>query len=257
MFRRKLKALNYHSPEESISLSNTENLKPLVVWLEDQKIRHYKIEDRTPLREKNGREWVLMFKKYLTALECPYAVELDLPAVLDWLLGVAVRYEFGEVAESNPDIRQGLGREAVFASLPRQLSQPGKSALDIDVTDPIFISGTQALAKILKITPHPDPSVLLEAARIVIQEKLTESALEEAASKSAAKKEEVKQYTITAKECGFDLGDPVLSEAAKVLRLLHIQELRDLQTRINELIVAVQKITANPKTDQSLGQVGR
>ena len=51
--------------------------------------------------------------------------------------------------------------------------------------------------------------------------------------------------------------DYILDEAAKVLRLLHISELRDLQTKINEAIVAVQTITANPKTDQKLGKVGR
>ena len=50
--------------------------------------------------------------------------------------------------------------------------------------------------------------------------------------------------------------DPVLNDAAKVLRLLHVAELRDLQTKINEIIVAVQKLTANPKTDQRLGKVG-
>ena len=71
------------------------------------------------------------------------------------------------------------------------------------------------------------------------------------------RKKKVKQFNVTAKECGFDLGDPVLSEAAKVLRLLHIQELRDLQTHINEVIVAVQAVTANPKTDQTLGRVGK
>jgi RLL motif-containing protein 1 len=53
------------------------------------------------------------------------------------------------------------------------------------------------------------------------------------------------------------LKDNVLNEAAKVLRLLHIQELRDLQTKINETIVSLQTITANPKTDSSLGRVGK
>lgn len=53
------------------------------------------------------------------------------------------------------------------------------------------------------------------------------------------------------------MGDKSVSEAAKVLRLLHIKELRNLQTSINELIVAVQTVTANPKTDQSLGKVGK
>jgi len=45
-------------------------------------------------------------------------------------------------------------------------------------------------------------------------------------------------------------------EAAKILRLLHIRELRELQTLANEAIIAVQKLTANPKTDTKLGKVG-
>ena len=51
--------------------------------------------------------------------------------------------------------------------------------------------------------------------------------------------------------------DKCLNQAAKVLRLLHIAELRQLQTSINEIIVTVQTITANPKTDERLGKVGR
>ena len=56
---------------------------------------------------------------------------------------------------------------------------------------------------------------------------------------------------------GFDTGDAVLNEAAQILRLLHIEELRELQTKINEAIVAVQAIIADPKTDHRLGKVGR
>ena len=267
MFSRKLRALNYHSPDEAIPLDKTEDLKPLVVWLEDQKIRFYKIEERGVLREGEGRKWVDAFRKYLRALECPYTVEADLPAAIDWLLGVAVRYEFGEMADSNPDVKRGAGvrgNSPITAggdsakgvgALPPKAN--GESPLDFDPSDSTFISGTEALAKILKITSHPDPSILLEAIRIVIQEKLSELALSERSKSKSAERGTAKRYNITAKECGFDLGDPVLSEAAKTLRLLHIQELRNLQTRINELIVAVQAITANPKTDQSLGKVGR
>lgn len=252
MFRRKLKALNYHSPDSAIPMTKAEELKPLVVWLEDLKIRQYKIEERKSLREEEGGRWVDAFKKYLKKLECPYTLESrPLQAVVDWLLGVAMRYEFTEIAESNSDLKRGIEVQPPPSGLPKQLSNSGKSALDIDAADPTFVSGTQALAKILQITSHPDPCILLQAIRIVIQEKLSESALGKGPESTS------KKYTITAKECGFELGDPVLDEAAKVLRLLHIQELRDLQTRINELIVAVQAITANPKTDQSLGKVGR
>lgn len=51
--------------------------------------------------------------------------------------------------------------------------------------------------------------------------------------------------------------DATLNEAAQILRLLHIEELRELQTKINEAIVAVQAIIADPKTDHRLGKVGR
>jgi len=58
------------------------------------------------------------------------------------------------------------------------------------------------------------------------------------------------------KKLFFFFLDTTVDTAAKILRLLHIKELRDLQTRINETIVSVQSITANPKTDTKLGKVG-
>lgn len=52
------------------------------------------------------------------------------------------------------------------------------------------------------------------------------------------------------------MGDPVLKHAAKILRMLYIQDLRNLQTKANEMIVKAQNVTANPKTDTKLGKVG-
>lgn len=66
-----------------------------------------------------------------------------------------------------------------------------------------------------------------------------------------------KPFPIMETDVGYELGDAVLNRAAKVLSLLYIQDLRDLQTKINEAIVSVQSITANPKTDTKLGKVGR
>lgn len=252
MFRQKLKALDYHSCD-TIDVSKQGDLKALVVWLEDQKIRQYKIDERQPLRTLSGDSWKSNFKKYLSDLECPFDFDIDIYSSLDWLLGVAVRYEYSDAAAENQDLKCGLAASCL------QAATPGKSALDIDGEDKLFISGVQALAKILLVSSHPDVSVLLEATRLVIEEKLSKAALERAAErdKDKVKVQKEKLYSVTAKDCGFDIKDPVLSEAAKVLRLLHIQELRYLQTNINELIVAVQAITANPKTDQSLGQVGK
>lgn len=66
-----------------------------------------------------------------------------------------------------------------------------------------------------------------------------------------------KPYPFLETDVGFNMGDKALTVAAKVLNLLYIQDLRDLQTKINEAIVGVQNITANPKTDTKLGKVGR
>ena len=48
-----------------------------------------------------------------------------------------------------------------------------------------------------------------------------------------------------------------IDAAVTVLRLIHCHQLRILQTQINELICAIQKITANPKCDLNLGRIGR
>jgi hypothetical protein len=56
---------------------------------------------------------------------------------------------------------------------------------------------------------------------------------------------------------GFSVGDPQVDNAALVLRSLYIQDLRKLQTTIDETLVQVQEFTANPKTDSKLGRVGR
>lgn len=56
---------------------------------------------------------------------------------------------------------------------------------------------------------------------------------------------------------GLVTGDPALDKAVAVLRMLYVSDLRDLQDRVNELIVSVQAYTADPKTDSRLGKVGR
>ena len=57
---------------------------------------------------------------------------------------------------------------------------------------------------------------------------------------------------------GFEIdgADDTVLDALKVVRLLHIKELRILQTKINEMLVAIQDITARPKVSQKLGKVG-
>uniref|UniRef100_A0A8J8YNB0 RNA transcription, translation and transport factor protein n=2 Tax=Platyrrhini TaxID=9479 RepID=A0A8J8YNB0_CALJA len=62
MFRRKLTALDYHNPSGFNCKDETE-FRNFIVWLEDQKIRHYKIEDRGNLRNIHSSDWPKFFEK--------------------------------------------------------------------------------------------------------------------------------------------------------------------------------------------------
>lgn len=140
----------------------------------------------------------------------------------------------------------------------------------IPVRSKEFAEGINAVAKILKVSSHPDPLVTLKAVTKVISERLSQQALDNP-NDYIVKVITITKYFLNVIHCllqgtpfpfqdldlGFDLNDPVLNKAAKVLRMLYIHNLRDLQTKGNELIVAVQTVTANPKTDTRLGKVGK
>ncbi|XP_077957899.1 RNA transcription, translation and transport factor protein isoform X4 [Gasterosteus aculeatus] len=215
MFHRKLTALDYHNPSAFDCTDDTQ-YRNCVVWLEDQKIRHYKIEDRGNLRNIPSSDWPEAYQKYLQDLNCPFGAQEKQESV-DWLMGLAVRYEYGDNGDS-----------------------------------PDFKAGVTALANILKIQRHDDYLVMLKAIRILIQDKLSSEAITKASHKQEGIPVALDKHVL-----GFDTGDATLNEAAQILRLLHIEELRELQTRINEAIVAVQAIIADPKTDHRLGKVGR
>ncbi|XP_075950728.1 RNA transcription, translation and transport factor protein [Anarhichas minor] len=241
MFRRKLTALDYHNPG-GFDCKDETQYRNCVVWLEDQKIRHYKIEDRGNLRNIPSSGWPEAYQKYLQDLNCPFGLQEKQEAV-DWLLGLAVRYEYGD-------------NDKYKNCKPLAASSNSDKAVDpllnLDGNCPDFKAGVTALANILKIQRHDDYLVMLKAIRILIQERLSPEAI----AKASQNKEGI-PVTLDKHVLGFDTGDATLNEAAQILRLLHIEELRELQTRINEAIVAVQAIIADPKTDHRLGKVGR
>ena len=63
MFRRKLLALDYYRAD-NLDVSKDDDFRSLVIWTEDQKIRHYKIEDRGALRDLDNPHWEDAFDKY-------------------------------------------------------------------------------------------------------------------------------------------------------------------------------------------------
>ncbi|KAG7263905.1 hypothetical protein CRUP_021224 [Coryphaenoides rupestris] len=118
-----------------------------IVWLEDQKIRHYKIEER------------------------------ERQEALDWLLGLAVRYEYGDNVDKY--------RKCPTLSASSNNEKPADPLVNLDSSSPDFKAGVTALANILKVQRHDDYLVMLKAIRILIEERLSPEAL----AKSSQNKE--------------------------------------------------------------------
>jgi len=74
------------------NVSDTQHFRKVIVWLEDQKIRHYTIEDRKKLRDITSSEWPNTFEKYCDDVKCP--ITKNESDQLEWFIGYALRLEF-------------------------------------------------------------------------------------------------------------------------------------------------------------------
>ncbi|XP_015783050.1 RNA transcription, translation and transport factor protein [Tetranychus urticae] len=249
MFSRKLKAIEF-GKADNFNVEDENSFRNLVAWLEDQKIRHYPIEERSGLRKISSPDWENAFKKYLESLKCPFDVK-DRKLVLDWLISTAVRLDYNDNFDKYKDVTGKLVKNQ--ASNPQMVQANPLDNLDFNAKE--FKHGIGELAKLLKVPQHPDHLITLKAINHLIKTRLTADALQ--SEKEELETSGEKSFTLENSILGFDVKDQNLSRAAKVLRILYINDLRDLQNKINQVIVSIQAITANPKTDTSLGQVGR
>lgn len=118
------------------------------------------------------------------------------------------------------------------------------------VNSPQFEGGVRTLAEKLSIPNHPDHLLVLQAISRVIKDNLNKDALKQPIL-------EGKPFPIFDGQ-GMNQKDEDVEQAARILRLLQIQSLREMQTIINESIVECQSLTSDaPRTDTRLGQVGR
>lgn len=115
-----LRLLQYpsaHSVDKSIFQSK-DQLQHLVCWIEDRKIRAWKIEDRSPLRQ-HGPAWHKAFSRYLKDLSCPIqwtgVLELQVRA-LTFLVQRAIAYDF-EDANNNHQVPSDQSPHPKFQAL--------------------------------------------------------------------------------------------------------------------------------------------
>eukprot|EP00794_Sanderia_malayensis_P020075 gene20075-22045_t len=254
MFKRKLKALGYHHPED-FNIHDEQEFRSCIIWLENQKIRLYKVEDRGSLADIESEMWQAAYENYLKDLRCP--VDRDEKShAINWLLSHAVRLEYNE---NSTDFNAKHSERQNRKNVSGNGAADSHSLSDITGDNPDLKAGIASISKLLNIPQHHDHVTLLQAIGSLVEQRLSEDGII-SFKKSSEKRSKVKQgdhLLLDDVTLGFNTNDSAVNEAAKILRLLHIHELRALQTRINQAIVSVQKSTADPKTDQSLGKVGR
>ncbi|XP_038213376.1 RNA transcription, translation and transport factor protein [Zerene cesonia] len=223
IFKLKLSALGHPNPD-SFNCDDEKEYRSVVLWLEDQKIRHYKIEEREGLRNIDSDDWQKAYDTYQKDLVSP-VVNGTLNEQLNWLLSYAVRLEFADNVTKYKEVKLDQPKQAV----PNVVSSNPLDNLNFD--SPAFKAGVERVCTLVGVGPHPDPKFRLAALAKIL--------------KTTPHPDPPKTDAI------------LINQPIDVLNLLFIQDIRELQTKINEALVAVQSITADPRTDTKLGKVGR
>lgn len=255
----KLKSLQYpnewNNNNNNNSFENLKDIKLLVIWLENFKIRQYTKEKR----EENlsilldDSKWIKGYKDYLNDLECSLTPPLNINDInnwkrtIDWLLNKAIQLEY---IDNSKDINNA--QTSIF-------SGNSNKSINITIDNDKFNESVNNLASLLGINNNGnnnnDSVALLQSCVKLIIRKFSPSVLEHANDSTSTKNNDV--IPINNYHLGFSTNDKLVDNAIKVLHLLYIADQRILQTEINKLIVAIQTFTADPKTDSSLGKVGR
>ncbi|KAL3313701.1 hypothetical protein Ciccas_007690 [Cichlidogyrus casuarinus] len=149
--------------------------------------------------------------------------------VLDFLLTYAINTSYDD--NNNPEgERYNILKKIDFSSLD-------------------FVKGVDDLSSLLEIPQYVDHLERFKACCLLINQKLSDANF-------AEKKKKLDKLSVDQVVLGFDVPDSELRSIAVAARLLNISEMRLLQDQINAAIVQVQRLTADPKTNEKLGQVG-
>ena len=89
MFQRRLKALEFPIWNK-FDIGNMEDIKTLVVYLEQTKIRELKVSERADLKNTKSKNWTRYFGNYLSQIEdCPHQMKQNMDqkdwiVIIDW-----------------------------------------------------------------------------------------------------------------------------------------------------------------------------
>jgi RLL motif-containing protein 1 len=257
-----------------------------VSWLENRLIRLLEINERKPLLDATGDAWHRAFEQYLRDLDCPLLVDdegadstyvsAQLPEYLAWLIASATSCAFSDAADdinakAKVEEETAHGSAAVEAPVSEQVAALIKQLATLCHVEANPAAPLQTLRDVQRVIRQRIlPAIHAadaerEQAAAASATSSSSGAASSAASVLAARRARAAPKPMTAAEMldsetfplGFDTGNAVLNKAATILRMLYVADLRDLQDAVTDIIITVQEFVADPRTDASLGQVGR
>ena len=285
-------ALGYAKGVPALALDDRA-FREFIVWLEDTKIRAMPMDARGPLRavDAPAAAWNSAFASLVAETGCELDVDdaAQTPRVFDHLLEQAIALDYRDNADDFGAVVKDLKLASIGAAPPppkRQKTSAGgvQAAGERDddaprprmrgLTDPSLASALDELAAVLRVdAPAGSGGVEASADACV-------AAVERFIAPFWSKVEEAERNAGDGKEghgderwnlspsdfpsgvaLGFDEdGDggcgAAATAAVNVLRALHVNDLRVLQSAVDALLVQMQEYTSDPKTDSRLGRVG-
>lgn len=234
--------IHNHIPEDPLEILR------LFAWLEDTHIRRLPIPDRKQLHQT---PFVSSLRQYLrlvsTSVSNIFSKPPPLPTnnenlkpSLSWLIDLSLHllYTDNSILFNQPiDPWHGL-----CIPIPDQGTE-----IQSDVME-----STQNLLNTLNINHNVQLATSADDALNVANDVIEHMILHK-----NVKDVDVEIPELDDLPLGFDSGDQIVNRAAKVMRCLHVRQLRQLQDEINGVVSEMQAITSNPKTNSKLGQVGR
>lgn len=237
-------------------MTDTQEIQKVTAWLEDTHIRRLAIPKRTSLHVKN---FLPDLHDYLTLLEAPSRTHpshdgtnpiaktaANLHAGLAWLVDLAMSLLYADdAAFYNEPIDEWQGR-----CLPIVRGASASPEVRASIEGLLTLLGVPTSLQAHQVDDAL--SVCSDLVDFLISRQTADNDGQDAVASGLVDGMDLESVCL-----GFGLDDAVVGRFAKVMRVLHIRQLRELQNGINEVMADMQAVTANPKTNSKLGKVGR
>lgn len=233
---RKLETLNY--PDLDSACLSGHGYCKMILWLEEEKIRLYDKSERKMLRtfDEPWYKHVINYAKELN-VNADGLNEKDLPTklrVLNAIVNLAIQDIYRDRVEAN-EMNLVAPSKAVSGGTEKQ--QLGNLVLPVN-----------RLLEHFRLPRLPQDAIDTDVVAALRAIKVRMCPPAQGGPTASLNLDELPS--------GLEITDPEVRHAAGVLRLLHGIEMQQLQVNINHIINDLQQLTADPKTDASLGKVG-